>query len=216
MKKFLILFIGLLAFLTSVNSMSLFSPGDVEKRNKEQCAKQDVQLVEMQSQLAVFDGIEQGKTYQYFSQGIVNTNDLLWRILKRTGPADLCISTWSMGRYVADQFIKKYDKGLFTSAKFLMDTRCKANSKTPIYVLQHKFDVRLCRIHAKIILLKNENWRLTAITSSNMQRNSRIEIGCVFTDELTFDFHNKWFNYVYDNIPTGRVSPACREPTLGC
>ena len=137
--------------LFNINELSQKSPGE------------KVSILSINSTIpdSIVNKISEGKTIHYVSHGKINTNDLLFRVLKETGPAHLNISTWSIGSYVANQFVNKYKKEVFLSCKFLFDKRILNNHLQPYNLIKKYFDHRLTKIHAKVILLQNENYKMS-------------------------------------------------------
>ena len=71
--------------------MSLFNISDLTQKSP----GEKVSILAINSTVpdSLVNKIEEGKTIHYVSHGKINTNDLLFRVLKETGPRQFCILT---------------------------------------------------------------------------------------------------------------------------
>jgi len=118
----------------------------------------------------------------FVTNGKWSNHDLLAHLLTLAGPADVFVSTFSIGQTSMNTFFSLFKKGLVKKMEFLIDYTAR----------QHRFaltrfaanmgaDVRYHSNHSKIILISNDDWKITVVSSGNMTPNPRYEAGVIFT-----------------------------------
>jgi len=104
--------------------------------------------------------------------------DLLDAVLDITGPADVAISTWTAGVNDTEAAKRAESMGRITRLRMLVD-RSFLN-RQPKYAsrlvdLYGPESIRTCRIHAKFVVVTNDDWNVLISTSMNLNMNRRIE-----------------------------------------
>lgn len=141
----------------------------------------------------VFPSIQPGISYHYASAGLWSVHDLLFHLLRTTGPADLWIATWSMAEESVRMLVQGMDSGLIRSLQLLIDARViRRNASAYAFVKAHADIVRVTPCHAKVTVLQNEAWHIAINGSPNYTNNPRIESGVVTTVPAVADFHRDW------------------------
>ncbi len=132
--------------------------------------------------------IENGKFYQFYSSGKFSMTDLIFHLLKQTGPANLLIGTFSVSMESIDKIVKAHLNNLILSCSFIIDPRMKINKVAPLQMIKANFPIVFTKWHAKVTTIENNDWHISIVSSQNMTDNPKIERGCIFTDKETFDF----------------------------
>lgn len=163
--------------------------------------------------LAEFDhGIE----LDVLTFGQFSIMDAVEAVLDRTGPADVAISTWTAA--AAD---------LTRTAQHLHDTRIRTLrmivdrsflTRQPDYArlcvdLFGESAIRTTRVHAKFVLVSNDDWHVVMRTSMNLNENPRLEYVQVVDDP---NLH-EWYATVVDEIfalESPGLTGARNEPDL--
>jgi hypothetical protein len=139
---------------------------------------------------------------RYFvTKGQFSLIDLIRRILDQTGPADVVISTWtSAGADIAEAF-DLLDDGRIRSIRFLVDhffQRRKPQFCGQIRKLFGDESIRVTRNHAKLVVITNDEWKISVLTSMNLNTNPRLEYALVRESPELADFNLRWINAIFD------------------
>lgn len=148
-----------------------------------------------------------GLTYGQFS-----LIDLVEATLGITGEADVVISTWSAGFYDLDAAIRFRNNHILRSCRFLTDTSRMQNGQAGVHTMADLFgkeNVRGTRMHAKFVLISNNDWHVVITSSMNLNLNARCEQFSM-TDDL-----DQWmmFNNFTDELFT-QLAPTTRHQHL--
>ena len=104
--------------------------------------------------------------------------DALWAILKKTGPADVAISTWTAAGADIEDVHALIKSALIRSVTFFVDRSFVSRQGKFCAVLRNKFgddSIRLWDGHAKFALIQGQNFSCVYLTSANLNKNPRIE-----------------------------------------
>jgi len=115
-------------------------------------------------------------------------HDVLTTLLNQTGKADVIITCLSM----SEEFVRKIfllkEKGLIDKCVLCVDHKAAQKVEKLLSFSVHVFDdVYLCANHSKILLIRNENYKIGYYTSQNPTRGNRYECGIICLDENIFD-----------------------------
>lgn len=122
----------------------------------------------------------------YLGTGL-HTLGLLGWILEQTGRADVYVSTFSTSDAFLSGFYRLKKRGMIGNSVLVADL--KASNKTmKLYRLMQKcFDtVYLSMNHSKIVLVQNDKYTISVITSQNQTYGDRAECTMVTTDQRIF------------------------------
>lgn len=145
-----------------------------------------------------------GRDKHFYSSGAFNLIQLLFYILKQTGPAHLFLTTYSISMESIAALHRKVESGELLSVRFLIDNRVRSISPKPFDCLVTTFpgSYRCLALHAKVALLYNEDWKITVVGSQNATHNPKLERGIIHTGSDIFDFDFKMLNDEFDNGTT--------------
>lgn len=134
-----------------------------------------------------------GRTKHFYSSGAFNLIQLLFYLLKQTGPAHLFLTTYSVSMDSIAALRRKADSGQLLSVRFLIDNRVRSISPKPFDFLVNSFPgcYRCLALHAKVALIYNDRWQITVVGSQNATHNPKLERGIIHTSEDVFDFDYK-------------------------
>ena len=141
-----------------------------------------------------------GQTKHFYSSGAFNLIQLLFYLLKQTGPAHLFLTTYSVSMDSITALRRKADSGQLLSVRFLIDNRVRSISPKPFDFLVNSFPgcYRCLALHAKVALVYNDWWRITVVGSQNATHNPKLERGIIHTSEDVFDFDYKMLSDEFD------------------
>lgn len=147
--------------------------------------------------------IPQDKALHFVTFGRWSMHDLIFYVLKQTGPAHIKMASWSICEPAVRNFVSKVESGEILSCEFLLDPRVKVRNPKPLQMVQMNFVHRFAACHAKVTTIENDNWKISIVASANLTNNPRIERGVIFPFKDVFEFDNKWLN---ETIHEGRES----------
>ena len=104
--------------------------------------------------------------------------DLIHCILKFTGPADVAVTTWSSGIKDAANVRWMLDTDLMRSFRLLIDHTYEGRKSKYVIPITDLFgleNIRTSRVHAKFVLIGNEDYRFCIRSSMNLNANGTCE-----------------------------------------
>lgn len=110
-------------------------------------------------------------------------------ILRQIGPAELVNTTFSVSEEFCRAIYRLRQDGLITRAIEVADFKASAKTARINGFMTSVFDeIYLAEIHAKIVLLRNDRYAVSIVTSQNQTRGNRFECGIVTTDASAYTF----------------------------
>ncbi|WP_334166658.1 hypothetical protein [Phocaeicola paurosaccharolyticus] len=146
--------------------------------------------------------INRGESKHFYSSGSFNLIQLIFYVLKQTGPANLFLTTYSISMESINAISRKVESGEISSVRFLIDNRVRSISPKPFDYLITSFphSYKCLALHAKVALIWNEKWKISIVGSQNATNNPKLERGIIHTDPLIFDFD---YNTLDDEFVNG-------------
>lgn len=140
------------------------------------------------------------------TRGQFSLIDLVRAILRQTGPAHLCISTWTAGIRDVDNVEFLVSRGDILGLQLIVDR--SFTSRQPEYarkVVQVFGDqaIRCTRTHAKFAIIRNDEWAITVRSSMNLNRNPRFEQFDIDDDPALADFLQAHVDEMCEMMPAG-------------
>ena len=126
----------------------------------------------------VIGSIEQGVEITGLTNGQFSLIDTLEHVLTEIGPADVLVSTWTMGIYDADRAEMFCKNGMIRSIRWLVDPSMFGRRPEIAGKLIQAFGVEAFRAvnnHAKFATLCNEEFQVCIRSSMNLNPNKRLE-----------------------------------------
>ncbi len=122
----------------------------------------------------------------YFSDRLQIADILEW-LLEQTGPATVLVSTFSTSEEFLRRFCRMKQQGLVKDSLLLCDQRALSKTRhLTLFMAQAFGSVRVCSNHSKVVLVKNDQWKVAVVTSQNQTRGDRFEAGVVISDQRVF------------------------------
>lgn len=120
----------------------------------------------------------QGDRIVALTKGQFSMLDLIKAVMAQTGPADLVLSTWTLGIRDIENAAWLLTKGDIRSLRLLTDrsfvTRQPKYCRRMVEVFGSQA-IRATRTHAKFAIIKNTDWNVCIRASMNLNRNQRWE-----------------------------------------
>jgi len=136
-----------------------------------------------------------GETTHYATAGDWSNHELLFHILKQTGPAHVALATWSISEDAIRLMLDWYHKKLILSMSALLDWRVKVRRPEVLELLKFNLantHLYLTNCHAKTAVVQNHKWSIAIVGSANFTNNPRIEAGVICCSKTAADFHLSW------------------------
>lgn len=109
-------------------------------------------------------------------------------ILEQTGPANLLLTTFSVSEEFVRKLMQMKNTGLISSLAIVADHRTATKAlRLTLFTNNVAEELLLGNIHAKVLLLENDNWKVSVVTSQNQTRGNRIESGMICTIPHIYD-----------------------------
>lgn len=131
-------------------------------------------------------------------------HEALTVLLSRTGPAVVMMETFNVSEAALRPMFFEVEKGNILNLRMILDMNVKRHKlEMLLFAAGITTDIRLASCHAKVLLIKNENFRIGIVGSANANQPVRYEAGFLFTDPVLFSFFESQFNQVFneDSIP---------------
>lgn len=130
--------------------------------------------------------IERCSLQSYLGTGLHTLGLLSW-ILRQTGPADVYVTTFSTSDAFLRGFLNLKKKGLLQETVLLADLKASRKTYRLYKEMQQSFDaVYLAKNHSKVVLVQNDRWTVTAVSSQNQTYGDRAECTVVTTSQEMF------------------------------
>lgn len=124
----------------------------------------------------------------YLSQNI-QIYHVIDSILHQIGPAELINTTFSVSEEFCRAIYRLKRVGLITRAIEVADFKAAAKTVRVNGFMASVFDeAYLAEIHAKVVLLRNDRYAVSVVTSQNQTRGNRYECGIITTDATAYAF----------------------------
>lgn len=135
-----------------------------------------------------------------FSKGQFSLVDVLACLLDQTGPAGVDISTWTIGMESLNRLYHLLQGDAISQLRMLLDR--SYGSRNPEYrrrlceAIEDK-NIRITMNHSKFIIVRNDAYKLSVLTSMNLNTNKRLEYVTISGDVGLADFlvgvFDEWF-----------------------
>lgn len=153
-------------------------------------------------------GFEKGSRIIGLTKGQFSLLHLITELLKKTGPAELIISTWSAGVYESSALCEMVETGLILDILIITDRSYATRQKQYAITIEQAFGkarIRTTNTHAKFVLIKNDEWSICIRSSMNLNENKRCENFDIDDDIDIFKFYKDFSNEILDVMPEGFV-----------
>jgi len=137
----------------------------------------------------------------FVTAGKWSSHQLLSYLIAQTGPVHLRMCTWSMTEDPCRALLQLRNKGQLLSAECVLSERISERTPTVYQLARNVFDkIKLAKLHAKVMVLYNDAWKVTIVGSANLTRNPKMEAGIIDTHAASAEFHLKWLQHELDKV----------------
>ena len=180
---------------TEESDKSSFSPAiRVEGGNRMFLSKKNSPLDEQIGE------IRQNETLHIPTRGTWSSPHLIDHILRQIGPSECYLTSWSVKEQAIRILLGLLDSKQITSLHCLFDERIRVQCPQAHQLAMHNMTrIKLTKIHAKVVVLRNANWGVSIVTSANLTRNPRIERFVVSTHKEVAEYDRAWIDAELQN-----------------
>ena len=151
------------------------------------------------SVLAAIARLKPGDDFTYYTKGL-NTHEVLVKLLELTGPADVIIANYSLTEFPMRIISQLKEKKVIRKLSMLLDKTVYRTPKLRQFAIEISDDIAFIENHAKIILVKSNHMNMIYISSSNLTKNNRYEIGSIVDNRAKLEFlEQKIMNLIYEH-----------------
>lgn len=148
--------------------------------------------------------LSHGEWVNFWSFGSFSLHELMFYVLRQTGAAHINMCTWSISQEAVEQITRRYRTGEILSIRFLLDPRVKVCKAKPLQMLTANFEYAMTRVHAKVVTIENEAWKISIVSSQNATTNPKLERGIIMVSDDVFDFDKKVFEDEFERCRVER------------
>lgn len=155
--------------------------------------------------------IAKGEEISGVTNGQFSLIDILEHVLDCIGPAEVVISTWTMGVYDMEHAAAFYADRRITRIRWLVDPSMFGRRPALAGSLVNAFGAdafRAVNTHAKFATLTNDEWAVTIRSSMNLNRNERLESFDITEDRELHDFYAGIVDRVFATVDAQSRSQA--------
>lgn len=140
------------------------------------------------------------------TRGQFSLIDLIHSCLKKTGSAKVICCTWSAGIKDANQVRWMLNSKLLESFTLVTDHSFATRQKKYALAIEDLFgseNIRTSEVHAKFVLIHNDNWKIAIRTSMNLNANKTCETFEIDENMEIFEFYLNFVKSTFENTPEG-------------
>lgn len=132
--------------------------------------------------------IKKNHAISFATKGAWSAHHLLEYLIRQVGSCEVILASWAFSEQAAKTVQALKEQRLITNLTCYLDNRIAVNAPKAKTILERTGEIIFITSHSKMILLKNENWSVSVIMSSNFSANRRLETGVILTEENTHAF----------------------------
>lgn len=126
-------------------------------------------------------------------------HQLLEFVLRKTGPAKVSLSSFSITEVAVRTFLTLKEEGLIQQLDCLFDMTVKRHKVGLLFFTSNVANnIWISKCHAKLILIENEEHSFCVVGSPNFNINDKKEVIVIHKDRWFFDFYREtlagWMN----------------------
>ena len=140
------------------------------------------------------------------TRGKFSLIDLIHEIIKKIGKSDIICCTWSAGIKDANQVKWMLDSDLINSFTLVTDHSYATRQQKYALAIEDLFgkeNIRTSEIHAKFVLISNDDWKICIRTSMNLNANKTTETYELDDDKEIYDFYYNFIAHTFENMNGG-------------
>lgn len=150
--------------------------------------------------------LKKGCRIMGLTNGKFSLIDLINEISKFSDKCHVICATWSAGIKDANQIKWLMDNDRLLSFKLITDRSYKTRQKSYCISIEELFgieNIRTSDLHAKFVLIHNDNYNFVIRSSMNLNANKTCETFEIDESKEIFDFYMNFVEHTYGTMPKG-------------
>jgi len=155
----------------------------------------------------------QGCRVMGLTRGSFSLIDLIHATLQKTGPAHVVCTSWSAGIKDAHNVRWMMDSNLIQSFRLLVDHSYATRQQSYALSISELFGdecIRTGELHAKFVLIHNDEYKICIRTSMNLNANKTCESFELDENAEIFDFYMDFVENSFGTMPKGFTQESWR------
>lgn len=137
--------------------------------------------------------LQPNSVIHYVTFGKWSSHQLMRYLVQQIGPCHVRMTTWSLTEDPCRSLLTLRNRGLVLSASCILSERISERTPTVMQLARNVFDnIKLSKLHSKIFVLYNDQFKVTVVGSANFTRNKKTEAGVIDTCPEAANFHLNW------------------------
>lgn len=156
-----------------------------------------------------------------FSKGQFSLIDLIEELVGQVagaGEVELTMSTWTVAKADLGRLAELLSSNRIKRVRFIFDFSFQRRQPGLISVVRRRYGggaIRVCKNHAKFLLVKAGAWRLVVRTSMNLNANPRLEDIDVADDPGLFGFLDEVTREIFEHFDAKKqIQQGVRDHNL--
>lgn len=131
--------------------------------------------------------------------GTWSSYQLLDWLVRKIGVCEVYLTSWTISERAVKAILKLDEEGYCSKIRILLDERIRTMCPQAHQMVKANIaEIKLMKIHAKLIVLRNENWHVSVSSSANLGRNPSTEKYVICTDQNVVDGDIDWITEELD------------------
>ena len=154
------------------------------------------------------EGFDKDKRVTGLTDGSFSLISLIESVLRKTGKANVIVSTWSAGVYDANEIKNLIDSNKIIDFKIILDRSFKTRQNQYAATIEDLFkpeNIRTTNTHSKFVLIYNEGWNVCIRSSMNLNENKRCENFDIDNDIDVFKLFKSFSDELFEKQIEGIV-----------
>jgi hypothetical protein len=144
--------------------------------------------------------LERGKSCAYVTEGAWSNIDLVEFILMQTGPADVYLTTFAISSDALTRLAAWQESAQVTNLYAVLDDGLHKRKPADFQQATGVFhNLRVCKCHAKVMVISNPDYQIAVCGSANFTRNYRKESGIIIFDQSVANSYINWIMEEFKN-----------------
>ena len=173
----------------------------------------DLGLFESKNSNLVLSKFKKGCRIMGLTRGNFSLIDLIHATLKKIGSAEVVCVSWSAGIKDVHNVKWMVDSNLIKKFTLVTDHSYKTRQKKYAASIEELFgveNIRTSEIHAKFVLIGNDDYKVCIRTSMNLNANRTCESFELDESEEIYEFYNNFVSFVNDNQEPGFIQSSAK------
>jgi hypothetical protein len=136
--------------------------------------------------------IKHNTIINFWTDGRISMHDVVDWILRQTGPCSVVATTWAVNMEAMEHIVGRINKGLIKDFRLWIDPRVKVRNPAPLQFAMANFPVHIASVHAKVCLLRSEEYKISIAGSLNFTSNPQPERAVIQIVDRIYDTDLKY------------------------